>query len=766
MKVVKFGIKSLAAQQKKLEDQLLSQLEGVLITLFPNGSATTSEFVIGDVLGKSGKSLNVCLVGDKRGVWHDFATGESGAILSLIAAHYDLDIKQDMLKVLDRAKVLLAKVSTVTKATLPQTKKANDQLTKVAEWDYLNTDGSYIWTIVRFADGSGGKEIRPFNKQTNEWKAHPPPRPLYNLPGISQAQQVILVEGEKCAQALIEVGICATTSMGGAHAPANKTDWLSLAGKDVLIWPDNDAPGKKYAVSCAEAMLAAGALSCAVLIIPEGMPPKWDAAVALAPSSDFDVVKFVATGECLPFEKANVADIGLAFAHGDWRTEHGIAQVFTIVYSETWKYCATWGMWLRWNGHRWIQDQVLAVQYLAREVSHAASQLADKEGTRAKLASAATASNIERLARADPGHRTSADQWDADPLLLNCIDGVVDLRDGTLLAPDPSSLLTKSAKATPSGDCPLWLEFLKVVTGGDQQLILYLQRVIGYCLTGLTTEHALFFLYGTGANGKSVFLNVISDILGDYAKMAPMDTFMESRSDRHPTDLAGLRGARFVCAIETEQGRRWSESKIKAITGGDIISARFMRQDFFEFKPQFKLLIAGNHKPSISNVDEAMSRRIHLVPFTVFIPPEKRDKNLTEKLLEERDGILAWAIQGLLQWQELGGLYPPEIVTTATKEYLEAKDSIGRWLEDMCELDINAFTSSLALYSSWKVWADEYGEYVGKQRGLSDQLTAKGFKAMREKKVRGFRGLRLKTTNVFSMNFAPEKADPEVEAKL
>jgi putative DNA primase/helicase len=182
----------------------------------------------------------------------------------------------------------------------------------------------------------------------------------------------------------------------------------------------------------------------------------------------------------------------------------------------------------------------------------------------------------------------------------------------------------------------------------------YLQLMVGYCLTGVTSEHALFFLYGTGANGKSVFVNVLTTILGDYAANAPMDTFMEARTDRHPTDLAGLRGARFVSSIETEQGRRWNESKVKAITGGDKVSARFMRQDFFEYVPQFKLVIAGNHKPSIRNVDEAMKRRLHLIPFTVTIPPERRDGRLTEKLLKERDGILAWAVEGCSLWQRHG----------------------------------------------------------------------------------------------------------------
>ena len=166
----------------------------------------------------------------------------------------------------------------------------------------------------------------------------------------------------------------------------------------------------------------------------------------------------------------------------------------------------------------------------------------------------------------------------------------------------------------------------------------------GYALTGVTHEHALFFACGTGGNGKSTFLNAIASCVGDYHRAAPIETFTESNNDRHPTDLAGLRGARMVTAIETEEGRHWAESRIKTLTGGDKIAARFMRQDFFEYTPQFKLLIAGNHKPSLRSVDEAIRRRLHLIPFVVTIPPAERDAELPDKLESERPGILAWMI--------------------------------------------------------------------------------------------------------------------------
>ena len=209
-----------------------------------------------------------------------------------------------------------------------------------------------------------------------------------------------------------------------------------------------------------------------------------------------------------------------------------------------------------------------------------------------------------------------------------------------------------------------------------------------------------------------------------------MDTFMDARGDRHPTDLAGLRGARFVASVETEQGRRWNESKVKAITGGDKVSARFMRQDFFEYIPQFKLLIAGNHKPSIRNVDEAMKRRLHLIPFTVTIPPERRDGKLTEKLYAERDGILAWAVEGCLAWQR-DGLRPPECVVSATEEYFEAEDALGQWIEERCILSKTHREGVSNLFTDWREWAERAGEYVGSIKRFSELMSTRKFEKCR-----------------------------------
>ena len=249
---------------------------------------------------------------------------------------------------------------------------------------------------------------------------------------------------------------------------------------------------------------------------------------------------------------------------------------------------------------------------------------------------------------------------------------------------DRRDLITKMTTVGPGETCPKWLEFLNRIFAGDQNLIAYIQRVLGYSLTGSVQEHALFFCHGTGGNGKGVLLGTWHKILGDYSAIAPMSTFTATQNERHPTELAMLRGARLVTAQETEDGERWAESKIKALTGGDPISARFMRQDFFTYQPSFKLIVAGNHRPSLRNVDEAIRRRFNLVPFTITIPLAERDPDLAEKLKEEWPGILAWAIEGCLEWQRIG-LAPPSAVTKATEDYLTEEDAVGRFISECCE---------------------------------------------------------------------------------
>lgn len=723
---------------------LLARLESVLSLLLPAGRVRRDLYLVGDVLGSPGDSLQIVLQGEKAGLWTDRATGEGGDIFDLIADTSGL-ARSDFKAVLSRAGELVGRAPEMQPK--PRRKQAPvDELgPATAKWDYLDGQGQLLAVVYRYDPEPGKKEFRPWDARKRKM-APPQPRPLYNQPGMLAAEQVLLVEGEKCAQALIDAGWVATTAMHGAQAPVDKTDWSPLVGKRVLIWPDRDKPGFAYAEAASQAVLQAGARSCVILLPPDDKPQGWDAADALA--EGWDVTGFVSAGPRMAVQRLGT------WAAGDPQmlepcvpdSEDGLALRFTQHYHEDWRYVAAWGQWLMWDEQRWRREDTLAATDLIRQVCRQSALQVDSPRTAAKLSNASTVGGVERLVRVDRRHAGTTDEWDADPWLLNTPGGIVNLRTGALRDHDRGQRMTKIARATPkvSAGCPTWLQFIEQVTQKDADMQDYLQRMFGYYMTGLTSEHALFFLYGTGANGKSVFVNTLFTILGDYAANAPMDTFMETRGDRHPTDLAGLRGSRFVGATETEQGRRWNESKIKEITGGGPVSARFMRQDFFTYVPQFKLVIAGNHKPAIRNIDEAMRRRLHLIPFTVTVPPEKRDQHLQAKLLAEADGILAWGIEGCLLWQQYG-LRPPKAVMDATQDYFGDEDALGRWMEERCVRESNAKSLTSELFADWRQWGEAAGEFVGSQKRFADLLLTRGLQKWRNPMgLRGFCGIALK----------------------
>jgi len=424
--------------------------------------------------------------------------------------------------------------------------------------------------------------------------------------------------------------------------------------------------------------------------------------------------------------------------------EDSIALAFAERHADQLRHVAVWGRWQGFDGACWAHDDTLHVFDLVRVICREAATEAQKVAC--MVASAKTVAAVERLARSDRRLAATVGQWDADPWLLTAGTRTIDLRTGIDRAPNPADYITKTTAcpAAPAGTPhPLWTRFLRRVTGENCELEQFLQRYIGYCLSGHTSEHAFVFAHGTGANGKSTFVSTIAKIFGEYATVADMNTFLASNSERHPTDLAKLAGARLVVAQEMQRGRRWDESKIKTLTGGDKITARFMRQDYFDYMPSFKLLIAGNHKPRLSGVDEAMRRRLLLVPFVVQIPPAERDPHLARKLEPEWPAILRWCIDGCLEWQHVG-LSPPAVVGEATESYLADQDNVGQWLEE-CTHDGGqfAFTLTSALFASWKAWCEDRNLKPGSASSLSEALADRGFMKKRESGTgrRGFAGL-------------------------
>ena len=435
-------------------------------------------------------------------------------------------------------------------------------------------------------------------------------------------------------------------------------------------------------------------------------------------------------------------------------SDAALALRFRARHADGVKHVAAWGKWLIWDGSHWAEDATLRAFDLSRGICCAASAEALRTiddartatRTATKVASAQVIAAVLKIAQADRSIARAADGWDADPWLLNTPAGMADLRKGALSPHDRGARCTKITVVGPASDrhadCPLWTRFLREITGGDAELQAYLQRAVGYCLTGSAREHALFFAHGPGGNGKGVFLNTIGAVLGDYTVVASMDSFTATHADRHPTDMAMLRGARLVTAQETEEGRRWAEARVKALTGGDPITARFMRQDFFTYRPQFKLFVAGNHKPSLRNIDDAIRRRLHLIPFT--FKPARPDRDLPDKLKPEWPAILTWAIQGCLEWQRVG-LTPPPAVVEATAEYFAEEDAVGRWLEERCRRNAKATATTHDLFADWREWCAQTGEHVGTEKHFAQAVAQRGCERWRHPKNRkmGFRGIEL-----------------------
>lgn len=424
-------------------------------------------------------------------------------------------------------------------------------------------------------------------------------------------------------------------------------------------------------------------------------------------------------------------------------SEDALAETFTAKYGDEFKYTATTGHWHGYDGKAWAQDETGLMPNLIRtEVCRPAAHA----GGGPAIASARTISAVERIARCDSAHATPPETWDANPWLLNTPGGTVDLRTGELRPHRREDFCTKMTAVAPGGDCPLWLKFLDRVTASDFEQQTFLQRITGYFLTGDTSEQAFFFAHGHGANGKSVYETTITGVLGDYSKNAPAETFMASAVSQHPTDLASLQGARLVMANETESGRRWAEARVKALCSGEPVTCRFMRGDFFTYVPTFKLMIVGNHRPALRSVDEAIRRRMRLVPFTVTIPESERDHALPEKLRAEWPGILAWAIAGCLAWQR-DGLNPPAAAVEATDDYLSEESAVGRWIEERCTLDSTnrELIATSELFDNWKQWSADRNEFCGSIKSFSQSLESiTGVSRDRTAAVRGFRGIKLR----------------------
>ncbi len=415
-------------------------------------------------------------------------------------------------------------------------------------------------------------------------------------------------------------------------------------------------------------------------------------------------------------------------------TDAGNMERLVLRYGHGFRYCPQRD-WYWWDGTRWVADDVGRISRAALDtVRHIPDEIPlhwEEDEAIVKWAKASESrshlSAMEELAKSAAGIAADISEFDRDPWLFNCQNGTIDLRSGEFCEHRQTDMITKISTVAydAKADCPLWKSFLSDIMLGSEENIAFLQRAIGYSLTGSTSEHCLFILWGAGRNGKSTFLELLRYLAGSYSKTASMDMFLEKTHEGIPNDLAALQGARFVSAAETKDGRHLDEPKIKQITGGDTVTARFLHREWFEFKPEFKIWLATNHRPVIRGTDEGIWRRIRLVPFTLFIPDGKKDERLLEKLISEASGILNWALSGTESFRK-EGLMEPKDVLAATDEYRAEEDWLARFLDAEIERASNGRVQAKHMYERYKSWAERCKERVQTERKFNDYLKSRG----------------------------------------
>jgi putative DNA primase/helicase len=431
-------------------------------------------------------------------------------------------------------------------------------------------------------------------------------------------------------------------------------------------------------------------------------------------------------------------------------SEDHIALEFVSRHSDSVRFDWTTRKWHTWSGNRWRRDDTAVAFGWTRALVRSLASDQKSGSDRRRLGSKKFSDGVEGLARSDQRIAVTHNHWDQNVEVLGTPTGIVDLPTGQLFDPDPEQFITRSTAVDPdiATDCLRWLQFLNQITGGDQTLKRFLQQWSGYCLTAETREQKLVFIHGPGGTGKSTFAATLQRIMGDYAISSAMETFADSKFEQHPEQLARLDGVRLVVASETEAGHKWRENRVKLLTGGDLITARYMRENSFDFRPRFKLTFLGNHAPSISNLDTAIQRRFLVLPFAH--KPAEPDLHLDETLAQEAPGILRWMLQGAVDWYT-HGLIVPKAVSEATTRYFDEQDIFGQWLEESCEVNPKneyLVEKSADLFASWALFAKSHGEMPGTQATFNENLRFRGFEPKQIKALgtKGCRGIRLKVS--------------------
>ncbi len=710
----------------------------------------------------------------------------------------------------------------------------------VTTYDYRDERGELLYQAVRLRDPKEFRQRRICGAQLVnnkpepvwEWKLGKTRRVPYRLPELLAAEPsrwVAIVEGEKDADNLTAVGILATTAAQGAGkwGTLDPRSLEAFRARKVAILPDRDAPGIRHAIQVAESLASIAAEVRIVELIglgdggdvsdwlaADGTAEKLMVLIQLAPNWN-DRLRDALAARADEYDAQKKASKAAAKGEKDDKpaaeirlTDVGNSLRFASQHRDDARYCGMWGQWLIWAMTHWMRDETHRIDLLAKETvrmifreagaqSHnVGTQLdtwrpgeAESENDKLKKSmdsvkalgmhalkseSAPRIAAMLRLAQSELAVAPS--QLDADPFLLNCLNGTIDLRTGAFREHRREDYLTVVAPVEydPSATCPDWEASLQSIfpeepltddAPGDVEMIAFVRRLFGLCLSGDVSEQVLVICHGDGSNGKTLVLETLCSILGPYASPAPEGLLMVRRGDAHPTELADLFGRRLVHAAETGEGAKLDESRVKRLTGSEKIKARFCNQDFFSFVPTHKLVVCTNHRPRVRGTDHAIWRRVLMIPFgatfwddadrprnsrDVRLPRFRKNKALTRtKFQHERSGILNWLLAGFRDWQNVG-LCPPEKIKVAAEEYRQSEDLIGQFVAEWCELESsNDYkTKSGDLYSAFIHWCEENAE-----RALS--VTQKAF-TIRIEQMTGFKVQRTTARFLPGITIRPE----------
>lgn len=636
----------------------------------------------------------------------------------------------------------------------------------IAVHDYRDEAGKLLYQCVRYDTKAQRAKGRQPAKCRMRQPGNAPGYYKWNLDGVrlipyrlpellasDPADYAFILEGEKDVDSAKKRGLIATCNPTGAQSWTDDYS-VFLANRICIIVPDNDNSGAMHANQVYDSLLRCAPGATVKILALQGLKAKGDVTDWFNDGHTADELKALADALLIqltpsqappvqppPASNPNPAPTPIQKDYNT--TDMGNAERFADKFGSLVRYCSKLGkegVWLIWDGARWQIDEKLKIHRMAKEVVpdiYRDSQNALMQPDKVRLfkwalqtEGLATRNNMVKDAR--PALSVAVDELDTHSWLLNCRNGTLDLRTGKLRTHDQNDYLTKMIDIDydEKADCPTWIDFVNTSQWDKSEMIEYLQKAVGYSLTGDTGEKCMFILHGPKDTGKSTFVEAMQMLLGEYAIKIQTQTLMWRREKQQSNDIAILKGARFVHASEAEEHERLAEAQIKEMTGGDTITCRFLHAEFFQFQPEFKLWLSTNHKPKASN-DEALWGRLKLIPFTYRITDDQKDRKLKAKLKAELPGILKWAVDGCLKWQR-DGLKDPQIVSSATGDYRGQMDTIGQFLDDCCDIgDDNYYVMATPLYDAYKQWCIDMGERPESQRSLGLKLNDRGLKSSR-----------------------------------